>query len=94
MRQFIAQQWITVDNIAVEEDGGLSLVSGEPFPETDTSAFKANLMRFIDSVDTLMLGANTYVQSRDYGRTPTTRASTARSSTTSPPIARPSGRRW
>ena len=32
MRKLIVQQWVTVDNIAAEEDGGLSFVSGEPFP--------------------------------------------------------------
>jgi len=66
MRKLIVQQWVTVDNVAAEEDGGLSFVSGEPFSDTDTSAFKANLMGFIDSVDTMLLGANTYAQSRDY----------------------------
>jgi len=59
MRKLIVQQWVTVDNIAAEEDGGLSFVSGEPFSETDTSAFKSSLMGFIDSVDTMILGANT-----------------------------------
>lgn len=66
MRKLIVQQWVTVDNIAAEEDGGLSFVSGEPFSETDTSAFKASLMGFIDSVDTMFLGANTYSQSKGY----------------------------
>jgi hypothetical protein len=33
MRKLIVQQWVTVDNIAAEEDGGLSFVSGEPFSE-------------------------------------------------------------
>ncbi|MFC0681242.1 dihydrofolate reductase family protein [Lysobacter korlensis] len=66
MRKLIVQQWVTVDNIAAEEDGGLSFVSGEPFSETDTSAFKASLMGFIDTVDTMILGANTYAQSKDY----------------------------
>src|SRR5512133_2557352 len=66
MRKLIVQQWVTVDNIAAEEDGGLSFVSGEPFSETDTSAFKASVMEFIDSVDTLILGANTYAQSKGY----------------------------
>ena len=65
-RKLVVQQWVTVDNVAAEEDGGLSFVSGEPFSETDTSAFKANLMGFIDSVDTMILGANTYAQSVDY----------------------------
>ena len=66
MRKLIVQQWITVDNIAAEEDGGLSFVSGEPFSETTNPEFKASLMGFIDSVDTMILGANTYATSKDY----------------------------
>ncbi len=66
MRKLIVQQWVTVDNIAAEEDGGLSFVSGEPFSETTNPAFKAGVMGFIDSVDTMILGANTYAQSKDY----------------------------
>ena len=66
MRRLIVQQWVTVDNIAAEEDGGLSFVSGDPFSETTDKAFKASVMGFIDSVDTMILGANTYAQSKDY----------------------------
>lgn len=66
MRKLIVQQWVTVDNIAAEQDGGLSFVSGEPFSKTDTSAFKTELMGFIDSVDTMILGAKTYNQTKDY----------------------------
>jgi len=66
MRQLIVQQWVTVDNIAAEEDGGLSFVSGEPFSDTTNKAFKATVMGFIDSVDTMMLGANTYAQAKGY----------------------------
>lgn len=66
MRKLIVQQWVTVDNIAAEEDGGLSFVSGEPFDDTTTNPFKENLMGFIDSVDTMILGANTYAQSVGY----------------------------
>lgn len=66
MRKLIVQQWVTVDNIAAEEDGGLSFVPGEPFSETDTSAFKTSVMGFIDSVDTMILGAKTYRQSVGY----------------------------
>ena len=32
--------------------------------DTDTSAFKTSVMGFIDSVDTMILGANTYAQSK------------------------------
>ena len=63
-----SQQWVTVDNIAAEEDGGLSFVSGEPFSESTNKAFKASVMGLIDSVDTMILGANTYAQSKGYAR--------------------------
>ncbi len=66
MRKLIVQQWVTVDNIVAEEDGGLSFVSGEPFSEKTEPAFKASVMGFIDSVDTMILGANTYAMSKDY----------------------------
>ena len=65
MRKLIVQQWVTVDNIAAEEDGELSFVSGEPFSEKTDPAFKASVMGFIDSVDTMILGVNTYAQSKD-----------------------------
>jgi dihydrofolate reductase len=67
MRKLVVQQWVTVDNIAAEEDGGLSFVSGEPFDDEITDdPFKNSLMGFIDSVDTMVLGANTYNQSKGY----------------------------
>jgi dihydrofolate reductase len=67
MRKLVVQQWVTVDNIAAEEDGGLGFVSGEPFDDGVTDdPFKNNLMAFIDSVDTMILGANTYAMSKDY----------------------------
>jgi dihydrofolate reductase len=66
VRRLVVQQWVTVDNVAAEEDGGLSFVSGEPFSETSDKAFEASLMGFIDSVDTMILGARTYAMARDY----------------------------
>lgn len=66
MRKLVVQQWVTVDNIAAEEDGGLSFVSGEPFSDATNPAFRTAVMAFIDSVDTMVLGANTYTQTRDY----------------------------
>lgn len=64
MRKLVVQQWVTVDNIAAEEDGGLGFVS--PFAATATEAFMAGMMEFIGSVDTLVLGANTYRQNVGY----------------------------
>nr|CEL20819.1 Bifunctional deaminase-reductase domain protein [Kibdelosporangium sp. MJ126-NF4] len=49
-----------------EEDGGLSFVTVEPFSEDTQSAYKDTVMGFIDSVDTMILGANTYAQTKDY----------------------------
>jgi dihydrofolate reductase len=66
MRKLVVQQWVTVDNIAAEEDGGLSFVSGEPFSEKTNPEFNASVMGFIDSVDTMILGANTYAMSKGY----------------------------
>ncbi|MGY6657009.1 dihydrofolate reductase family protein [Amycolatopsis sp. TRM77291] len=66
MRKLVVQQWVTVDNIAAEEDGGLSFVSGEPFSDKTEPAFKASVMGLIDSVDTMILGANTYAMTKDY----------------------------
>jgi hypothetical protein len=48
-RELVIQQWVTVENIAAEEDGGLSFVSGEPFSEETDEAFKARVMGLIDS---------------------------------------------
>jgi hypothetical protein len=66
MRKLMVQQWVTVDNIAAEEDGGLSFVSSEPFSEKTDPAFKARVTGFIDSVDATIPGANTYTQSKGY----------------------------
>ena len=41
-------------------------MSVEPFDDNIESPSKSNLMGFIDSVDTMVLGANTYTQAKDY----------------------------
>ena len=51
MRKLIVQQWVTVDNIAAEEDGGLSFVSGEPFSETTNPAFKPRFWQLVPGVN-------------------------------------------
>jgi dihydrofolate reductase len=67
MRKLVVQQWVTVDNIAAEQDGGLSFVSVEPFDDEVTdNPYQNSMMSFIGSVDTMILGANTYAQSKDY----------------------------
>lgn len=67
MRKLIVQQWSTLDNVVGEEDGGLSFVTaGEPFGEDTQSPYKDSVMAFIDSVDTMIIGANTYNMSVGY----------------------------
>lgn len=63
MRKLIVQQWVTLDNIVAEEDGGLGFVSVEPFGETSDPAYKAAMMGLLDGIDTMILGARTYAQS-------------------------------
>jgi dihydrofolate reductase len=66
MRKFIVQQWVTADNIAAEEDGGLSFVKVSSFAEPGDEDLAAVALEFIDTVDTMILGANTYAMSNGY----------------------------
>ena len=50
MRKFIVQQWVTADNIAAEEDGGLSFVTVSPFAEKGDEDLGAASLEFIDTV--------------------------------------------
>lgn len=66
MRKLIVQQWVTVDNVLADEDGGMSFVSVPPFSVSRDDDFKASAMAFIDTIDTMILGANTYAMSHGY----------------------------
>jgi len=66
MRKFIVQQWVTIDNIAAEEDGGLSFVTTSTFAASGDEDLGAIALGFIDTVDTMILGANTYAMAKDY----------------------------
>ena len=66
MRKLIVQQWVTVDNIAAEEDGGLSFVTISSFAEPGDEDLGATALEFIDTVDTMILGANTYAMAKGY----------------------------
>lgn len=71
MRRLIVQQWVTVDNIAAEENGGLSFVSVDPGGKMKENAFSKSIMDFINSVDTMIIGANTYAMFKGYWPTTT-----------------------
>lgn len=63
MRKLIVQQWSTVDNIVSEEDGGLSFVDVSAQSDKGLQGYSDD---FIDNVDTMVLGANTYAMSNGY----------------------------
>lgn len=71
MRKLIVQQWATIDNIVAEEDGGISFINAAPFAQAPADV-QANVMEFIDGVDTMILGANTYQMFVEYWPTNTT----------------------
>jgi dihydrofolate reductase len=66
MRRLIVQQWVTADALVAEHDGRMSFVSVQPFALSNDEDFKASAMDFIDTVDTMILGANTYAMARTY----------------------------
>ncbi len=66
MRKLIVQQWVTVNNIAAEQDGGLSFVNVSSFAEPGDEDLAAISFEFIETVDTMILGANTYAMAKGY----------------------------
>lgn len=68
MRKLIVQQWSTVDNIIAEEDGGLSFVDASA---QGSEEYQDIALKFLDTVDTMILGSKTYAMSKDYWPTAT-----------------------
>ncbi len=66
MRKLVVQQWTTVDNVAAEPDGGMSFVAVRPFALSEDVAFNESALRFLDTVDTMIVGARTYAMAKDY----------------------------
>lgn len=62
MRKLIVQQFVTLNNIAVEQDGNMSFVGGYSSDWADMydRAFCLEALRFMDEIDTMVLGAHTY----------------------------------
>ena len=78
MRRLIVEQWAAVDNIVAEENGGMSFVTTQPIEKTTDEDLKASVMEFIGTVDTMILGANTYAMFKTIRRTPRIRVNSAR----------------
>jgi len=56
MRKLILEEWLSVDGFAVDRDGKLDF-----FPASETDKFSdGDQLKFLDSVDTILLGRRTY----------------------------------
>ena len=56
MRRLILEEWLSLDGFAADRNDGLDF-----FPATDTDHFSdRDQLRFLDSVDTILLGRRTY----------------------------------
>lgn len=56
MRKLIVEEWLSLDGFAAEKDGGLGF-----FPSTEADKYSdRDQLRFLDRVDTMLLGRVTY----------------------------------
>ena len=56
MRKLIVQEWLSLDGFAADKDGKLDF-----FPSSETDQFSdRDQLRFLDGVDTVLLGRKTY----------------------------------
>ena len=68
MRRLILEEWLSLDGFAVDKDGKLDF-----FPTSETDKFSdRDQLKFLDSVDTILLGRKTYELFVDYWPTATT----------------------
>ncbi|HEX2219117.1 MAG TPA: dihydrofolate reductase family protein [Gemmatimonadales bacterium] len=68
MRRLILEEWLSLDGFAVDRDGRLDF-----FPPSETDKFSdRDQLRFLDSVDTILLGRRTYELFVDFWPTATT----------------------
>ena len=68
MRRLILEEWLSLDGFAADKDGKLDF-----FPSSETDKFSdRDQLKFLDSVDTVLLGRRTYELFVDFWPTATT----------------------
>ncbi len=58
MRKIILQEFVTIDNFAAAPNGEMSFI--DEYAANNDRNFQADAEAFLDTVDTMILGANTY----------------------------------
>lgn len=58
MKRIILQQFVTVDGFAAEPNGGMAFQ--QDYVVRNDKSFQEDALHFLDTVDTMILGANTY----------------------------------
>lgn len=58
MKRIILQQFVTIDGYAADLNGGMDFQ--QDYVARDDRSFQEEALRFLDTIDTMILGANTY----------------------------------
>lgn len=68
MRKLIIEEWISIDGFAEDSNGNLDF-----FPHTEENRYADEVqLRFLETIDTILLGRKTYELFVDYWPTATT----------------------
>jgi dihydrofolate reductase len=68
MRKLIVEQWLSIDGFAEDQNGGL-----EYFPSSESNRYAdEGQLKFLETIDTILLGRKTYELFVDYWPTATT----------------------
>ena len=70
MRRLIVQEFVTVDGYVAAADGALDFTPGPGGPTPADPQLERDQLRFLDDVDTMLLGRATYQMFADYWPTP------------------------
>lgn len=70
MRRLIVQEFVTIDGYAAAPDGALDFVPGPDGPTPADPQLDRDQLRFLDDVDTMLLGRVTYGMFAEYWPTP------------------------